>query len=196
MKIRTILLTVILPILLFTSLSNQAEKDYAREYLELYGIKTTNQFAQQAIKTMPNVQQAKSKAIIRTSMPTISSVQEMPVESVKTTFDNTSFKKLDNSSIQPLKKVPSTQTVITRDFSNKGNYSIQILVTSSERKMKKFITNQQLGKGTWVEKVENNGKFLYKIMYGHYVSRTEATLDIKKLPTTVLALKPWIRYIK
>lgn len=185
MKLQQKLIMGLLAFSLFFG-SNLLAKDYAKEYQDLYGVKVSNDFATRVIQGMPLSEQ-NSVPVSGKPTPQVVAIQEPEMETVKTT-EYAPLKPVKTAISKPQQPRPMPQA--------QGNYSIQILVTGSQDKMKRFIKDHQLGEGTWVEKVNQNGKDLYKIMFGHYASRTEANRDINRLPENIQQMKPWVRYVK
>lgn len=74
-----------------------------------------------------------------------------------------------------------------------GNYALQLLGSSSESSMKKFIELNKLKGKAFYYRTTRQQKPWFVLIYGNYTSRESAIQAIQALPTTVQAQKPWPR---
>lgn len=113
------------------------------------------------------------------------------------------LQKAENTIRRPMPKAaPDYQSSksLTKDEKNilslpGKNYTLQLLGTSNEQKVKAFISEHKLKDKVYYFRTTYQGKPWYIVIYGNYVSRSIATAARDMLPAKLKKLQPWPREI-
>ena len=76
---------------------------------------------------------------------------------------------------------------------SKQHYTFQLLGTSNEANLKRFIKTNKLGSETYYYHTKRNNKDWYVLIYGDYENKAQASAAKKQLPSKVQKLNPWLR---
>ncbi len=72
----------------------------------------------------------------------------------------------------------------------KGPYSIQVAAEPNYKDAVKFINNKHIKGEAWMKKMY--GGAFYRVYYKHYPSYKDASNDLKKIPRSLIRLKPYV----
>ncbi len=78
---------------------------------------------------------------------------------------------------------------------NSGNYALQVLGSSSETNVQKFITDQGSNENFTYFESRFQGRPWFVVVYGNYRDKTAATSAAAVLPQRLKELQPWARTI-
>lgn len=87
-------------------------------------------------------------------------------------------------------KAKSPKAIATKD---KSIFTIQILASNNQAKIEKFILIHNLAGKTEVHHINRQGLGWYVLTYGEFTNRQYAKEALRKLPSDIQQLKPWVR---
>lgn len=90
----------------------------------------------------------------------------------------------------PSTGVPTTSTPSTPISS--GPYGIQFYASTNQEDALQFLTYHSTINGLRMLKEQVNGQTWYKVVLGHYNSKSEAEQALKLIPQSLFRTKPWI----
>jgi septal ring-binding cell division protein DamX len=73
---------------------------------------------------------------------------------------------------------------------------VQLFATRSREAGTRFIVEHGLGARAAVAPIIHGGQPWYVVVYGHYPTRSAATVAIGQLPDALARLKPWPRLVQ
>ena len=79
---------------------------------------------------------------------------------------------------------------------NPDHFTLQLVAGRQKQTVTNFIKKYKLSGNLIYFSSQRNGKIWHNLTYGIYPDRKSATQASKKLPSSLLAVKPWIRQIK
>ena len=76
------------------------------------------------------------------------------------------------------------------------NYTLQLIGTGSEKAAKSFIKKHKITNDARYFHTTRKGKDWYSVIYKSYPNAKSARNDLKKLPSSLRKIKPWIRQFR
>ncbi|EGG98295.1 type II secretory pathway2C component ExeA (predicted ATPase) [gamma proteobacterium IMCC2047] len=74
-----------------------------------------------------------------------------------------------------------------------SNYTIQISVSEDKQKLIAWLRSQQPLAPLAYFPQQQNGKVVYKAIYGSFDDQAAAQKALREMPETLVKLKPWVR---
>jgi len=93
----------------------------------------------------------------------------------------------------PTNPMPSTSTSVKKVTSQKQYYyAIQVYADHSLQRARDFVKRQPLKTQMQIIYMRFHKADWYKVIYGHYATKAEATRALKQMPLELVKYKPWI----
>lgn len=133
--------------------------------------------------------------------PTIQALVANPVEVAQPAIEpveNLASNRLQTTPAAPRAPVAVvTLTVYERKLLsfNSGNYALQVLGSSSETNVQKFIAEQGSSENFTYFESRFQGRPWFVVVYGNYRDKAAATSAVSALPQRLRELQPWARTI-
>jgi len=139
-----------------------------------------------------------------TAFPETTSVTETSTENTAApepeVIQKSDNEPIENTASEPTTTIPAKASVFSESEKwiidqPSENYTIQIIATSNESHMQRFVEENNLGKDTHYYKTSKNGKYFFTLIQGSYASFSMAKNAISNLSQNLQRLKPWIKPI-